>query len=291
MQWKFSIIIPIPKQDSDKLRPISLTSCLCKVFERILLNRLRFTLDSKLSGNLYGFMKGKSTKNCFIEYMNTESFSGVTTFLDLKSAFDIANRTVILEHLVDLGIKGKLLELIRSYLSDRTAKVYYKGYMTPFAEKFELGTPQGGVLSPFLFNVLMDKLLKSINLPNNQCKIICYADDICVRAPTSGDMQDILNQLYEQTKLLRLVISESKTKFYCSTGETMSLYVNNQSLEQCLSYKYLGIMTPLPKNYVTTLCKRLVDRLKPLKVLANRVSGVNISICRTFFYSISPISS
>ena len=111
-QWKYSIIIPISKQNSSKLRPISLTSCLCKVFERVILNRLQFSLNGKLSNNLYGFTKGKSTKDCFIEYMNSDKDTNVTTFLDLESAFDIAHRTVIMDHLVDLGVKGTLLEII-----------------------------------------------------------------------------------------------------------------------------------------------------------------------------------
>ena len=282
-QWKYSIIIPVPKQDTSKLRPISLTSCLCKVFERIILNRLQFTLSGKLSDNLFGFMKGKSTKDCFMEFMNSETYTGVTTFVDLKSAFDIANRTVIMDHLVELGVKGKLLEIIRSYFTDRYSKVYYKGYLTPTAKKFDLGTPQGGVLSPFLFNVLLDKLMKSVTLPNHNCKIICYADDICIRAPTMHDMQTIMDQISELTKDLGLVISIPKTKFQSTINQTESLYLDDQPLELCSSYKYLGIPSPLPADYTKTLCNKLSQRLKPLKVLANRIAGVNINLCRTFY--------
>ena len=205
-QWKFSIMIPVPKQDNSRFKPISLTSCLCYVFERILLNRLQYTLDGKLSDNLYGFVKGKSTKDCFMEFMNAEKSAGVTTFLDLQSAFDIANRSVILDHLATLGVKGTLLQLIRNYFSDRFSKVYYKGYLTPAPKVFELGTPQGGVLSPYLFNILMDKLIRSIVFPNNKCIVICYADDICIRAPNIHDMQIVLDQLSHLTKDLDLVI-------------------------------------------------------------------------------------
>ena len=60
-QWKHSLIIPVPKGETGKFRPISLTSCLCKVFERVILNRLRFSLHGKLSNYLYGFIRGRST--------------------------------------------------------------------------------------------------------------------------------------------------------------------------------------------------------------------------------------
>ena len=55
--WTSSTIVPIPKPSTDKFRPIiSLTSCFCKVFERIFLIRLRFQLEDKLSPRLYGFL-------------------------------------------------------------------------------------------------------------------------------------------------------------------------------------------------------------------------------------------
>ena len=111
-QWKHSLIIPVPKGETGKFRPISLTSCLCKVFERVILNRLQFSLHGKLSNNLYGFIRGRSTKNCFIEHMACNHTNGITVFLDIQAAFDTANPNVILEHLVDLGIKGQLLEII-----------------------------------------------------------------------------------------------------------------------------------------------------------------------------------
>ena len=88
-------------------------------------------------------MGGKSTRDCFGEYMKTEPYMNVTTFVDLKSAFDIANRSIILEHLASLGVDGKLLTWIRGYLSNRYSKVFYKGNITDNYRLFELGTPQG----------------------------------------------------------------------------------------------------------------------------------------------------
>ena len=139
------------------MRLISLT-----VLERIILNKIKYIIDDKLDKSLHGFMGGKSTRDCFGEYMKTEPYMNVTTFVDLKSAFDIANRSIILEHLASLGVDGKLLTWIRGYLSNRYSKVFYKGNITDNYRLFELGTPQGGVLSPFLFNILMDKLIKNL---------------------------------------------------------------------------------------------------------------------------------
>ena len=68
------------------------------------------------------------------------------------------------------------------YLSNRSASVLFRGVRSSTSQSFELGTPQGGVLSPMLFNVLMHKLVADIPLGDGE-SIICYADDICVSYP------------------------------------------------------------------------------------------------------------
>ena len=285
--WTSNLIVPVPKKDSDQMRPISLTSCLCKVLERIVLNRIKFILGDKLDKNLYGFMNGKSTRDCFAEYMISEPIRNVTTFVDLKSAFDKANRSIILEHLATLGIDGKLLTWVRGYLSNRYSKVYFRGYMTEDDKLFELGTPQGGVLSPFLFNVLIDRLIRNLKLKlhmeNISATIICYADDICFKTKTFQDMQILMTYFHDLTVKNGLVISVPKTKLQHTNNCTGEIKIGDNSIEKCKSYRYLGIETPLPKDYVKQLKTRITRRLRPLRLLAGRSAGANIDMCRTFY--------
>ena len=287
MHWTSSLIVPTSKKDSDQMRPISLTSCLCKLLERIRSNRIKYLSCDKLDKDLYGFVNGISTRNCFAEYMKTEPFMNVTTFVDLKSAFDKANRSIILEHLATLGIDGKLLSWVRGYLSDRHSKVFYRGYMTEEEKVFELGTPQGGVLSPLLFNILMDKLIRNLKLKLHRhdirATIICYADDICFRTNTVQDMQILMTHFHELTIKNGLVISIPKTKFQLSDNTAGEIMIGDKHIEKCNSYKYLGIETPLPKDYVIQLIVRLKSRLRPLKLLAGKDAGANINMCRTFY--------
>ena len=106
-----------------------------------------------------------------------------------------------------------------------------------------------------------------MQLPNNKCKIICYADDLCIKAPTLQDMQTILNQISTLTKELGLIVSISKTKFLATQDDSESLTFDEQPLESCSSYSYLGITTPPPVEFVKTLCQKLSQRLRPLRVL------------------------
>ncbi|XP_042891046.1 uncharacterized protein LOC122265711 [Penaeus japonicus] len=210
--WTSSIIVPIPKPGTDKFRPISLTSCFSKVLERILLARLMHRLQDKLSPSLYGFLPQRSTHHCLVELYTRLSSTSVVAFLDLKSAFDIANREIILDQLVDFGIQGNLLRWIRGFLSNRASCVMFRGFCSSY-ELFELGTPQGGVLSPFLFNVLMHRLLSLIPaIPGTT--VTCYADDICIHSTSPQDLQLFLHNFYVSSVSCGLIISPDKSRIF-----------------------------------------------------------------------------
>ncbi|XP_066956241.1 uncharacterized protein [Macrobrachium rosenbergii] len=70
----------------------------------------------------------------------------ILAFVDLKGAFDWTNSNVILEELVNRGIKGPLLRLTKNYLTGGSAKAWYQGCESE-EKLMEIGTPQGGVLS------------------------------------------------------------------------------------------------------------------------------------------------
>lgn len=87
-KWKRVIMIPIPKPNGD-FRPISLISCFSKMMERIILNRLLYAVGDRISSNIFGFIKGKSTSDCVIKCLSKEDKYKV--FIDLEGAFDKAN--------------------------------------------------------------------------------------------------------------------------------------------------------------------------------------------------------
>ena len=109
--WTTSTIIPIPKPGTAKFRPISLTSCFCKVLERILLTRLMYRLQGHLSPRLFGFLPQRSTHHCLLDLYSRLSRASVVAFIDLKSAFDVANRDIILDQLVAFFNSGQFVAM------------------------------------------------------------------------------------------------------------------------------------------------------------------------------------
>ena len=79
-------------------------------------------------------------------------------FLDIKSAFDAAWHPAVLAALIRRGCPAYLVKLVASFLSNRLALLAHKGSTASFT--INLGCPQGGVLSPFLWSVLIDDVLR-----------------------------------------------------------------------------------------------------------------------------------
>ncbi|MPC38260.1 hypothetical protein E2C01_031767 [Portunus trituberculatus] len=104
-----------------------LTALLECVLERILFTRLMYRLQDRHSPRLFGFLPQRSTHHCLVDLYSRISRDAVVAFIDLKSDFDVASRDIILDQLVDFGIRGNLLRWIRDYLSNRSSRVFFSG--------------------------------------------------------------------------------------------------------------------------------------------------------------------
>lgn len=103
--------------DFDVNKPISLCSCLSRMFERLVLNRIMHIMKDKFNHRMYGFLYGRGTAKTLAAY-HTHSESRYIVFLDLKSAFNKANVDVILYNLGKF-MKGKILNIVKDFLSPR----------------------------------------------------------------------------------------------------------------------------------------------------------------------------
>ena len=95
--------------------------------------------------------------------------------LDLSAAFDTIDHVILFEILVKyVGFRGKALDLIKSYFSDRTQRVQIDGILSEFAE-IVCGVPQGTVLGPLKFCLYMLPLSAILRFHNIGYHV--YADD------------------------------------------------------------------------------------------------------------------
>lgn len=287
--WKEATIQPIPKpKEPGKTRPISLLSCLGKTAERMVLNRLQYAAGP-LHDHIFAYTRGLGTRDCLLDMLTTiADTKAVVIFLDMEKAFELANAKAILTALARKGVGGKLLQWTKDFLTGRRARVRFQGRLSQ-AMQFDNGTPQGSILSPYLFNILMEEL---VTLPLARgAKLLCYADDIALITSGSHHMetaQEAIARVARKCLSLGLKINSEKTKaiYFNSNRPEVPLRVQQTEIEWVLSHQYLGIWLDCRLNLqqlVRTTKDRVKARLNVMRAMTATEGGANFRVLRLFY--------
>jgi hypothetical protein len=279
--WQQAIILPIFKDggldplEASSYMPISPTSCVSKVYERVLLNRLSTSLEdqNKLPEEQAGFRKDRCTlEQAFIlrEILDSRKSQKATyaCFIDLTNAVGSTWQDGMWYQLRATGVKGKLYRSIRSLYNQCKSAI-----LTPFGltDWFtsDLGTRQGAVLSPLLFSLLVNPLadlLKSqgfgVHLGDIHIACLLYADDLVLIADSEAQLRDMLDTATQFLRQWRFTVSERKSQVVAfGPGETQSLrdrvwQLGGVTIRDVQHYKYLGLL--FEKGVDGTVCKHLI---------------------------------
>lgn len=276
--WKVATILPLPKPGKvlsapASYRPISLLSYVGKLMEKLINVRLHHFLETSgaLRQTQGGFRRRYSAAFQFarVERVIRSALSSrscaVVVFCDLSSAFDVVWHTALLYKLSRAGIRGVMLRWLRSYLSDRSFKVFFEGEFSA-VRSVGSGVPQGSILAPTLFNVMMSDLPVVNGVGSAE-----YADDVCffcehsdVHVATSR-IQLMLDSFYRWTKKWGMSLNLLKTKamfFSRRRIDPPSLVVDNTNLEYVREYCYLGFHLDAPLLRWTSHIDNLKSRCR-----------------------------
>jgi len=203
-QWKEANIIPIPKQSPptiDKLRPVSLTSCLAKVAERRVCKWITDQIQPNIDSRQYGNQKGVSTTHCLIDVYHhmvsgVEKQGNVSTLVltDFSKAFDLIDHKIAVTKLLNLEVSPILVQWVVDFLTNRKQRVKYKDAYSDWV-LLNGGVPQGTVIGPVSF---LGMINDALNIPTP--KVWKYVDDLTIgeNRTYSGNscMQTSLDDLY-----------------------------------------------------------------------------------------------
>lgn len=306
-QWRNAIIIPIPKNNLNRLepsnyRPISLTSAVCKLYEQLIATRLTWFLDQNnlLTNIQCGARKGRSTYDHLLklqaQILNGFSHKQFTAaiFFDLQKAYDSTWRYKILKTLKKWGLKGNLPIFIKQFLSERFFQVKINSVLS---EKFKQinGIPQGSVLSVILFLIAINDISEC--LPHSVDGSL-FVDDFAIYITTKntkiakGLLSKCLRNLEKWSLKTGFTFSISKTTAIIFTRKhkipKMSLRLHNNPIAFQTSAKFLGLQFDrklLWKEHITNLKNECSKRMRILKYLSHTSWGADKETMLTLYRS------
>ena len=184
----------------------------------------------------------------------------------MSQAFDTVNHYTLIEKLINTNTPNLITRFIANYIRDRKAFTQYKN-KNSFKKQFKAGVPQGGVLSPALFNIYMSDL----PTPPRDIHVTTYADDITIYSSDKNytiaqqRLQPYLEDVQTWTKANDLKLNASKTMTTLFTPDPaeyrdeLSLQLDNTRLPTIRNHKILGL-TFDPKLTFNEHIKTLKDK-------------------------------
>ena len=291
-RWRGAKAVLIPKAGKNdyslprSFRPISLTSFLFKGMERVIGWHLEEVgVVNSLSRFQHAFRKGKSTDTCLSEVVDNIEASimrgklALGVFFDIEGAFDNVRNSKVIEGLRAKGVPTDIINWYDFYLSNRFVQVSL-GTLSR-CRSLTRGTPQGGILSPLVWNIVFDSLLDRLEgMPG--IKPMGYADDgmFLVTGICQQTLMDLAqpaintavkwgqdNGLKFSSKKTQVIWFHRKNKFEVKGN----LYINDSKIPFSEEVNYLGLTLTTRLNWNTHLVKKINKGKGKLSMLRSSI--------------------
>ncbi len=257
--WSKGLIVKLPKkgdlQNCDNWRGITLLSIPSKIFCRVLLNRIGEAIDIKLRQEQAGFRKGRgcidqifALRN-IIEQCLEWNVPLYINFIDFKKAFDSVHRETLWKILHSYGVPPKIVTLIKMFYDHFECSIILDNTISEWFT-VESGVRQGCILSPILFLVTIDWIMRKTTSDQprgikwtlfTQLEDLDFADDLAVLSTKHSNLQEKTNRLNKFAKQTGLDISTTKTQVMTiNTSMNTPITVNGEPLDFVDDFTYLG---------------------------------------------------
>ena len=294
--WEVGVILPLIKRgdntDCNNYRGITLLSVVSKVYERILEKRLKRILDSQLEEAQSGFRKGRSTHDHIftlkqlIEKRQRQNRDLYLGFIDIQKAFDSVQRKRVWQSLQQRGVPPKLRRNIQS-IYDVTRNYVRKDNAQSEEFLTKDGLRQGGVLSPALFIMIMDDVLKEVKPKISQVHVgyrnmkpigiseCLFADDLVILARSEVELQSNIETWRVALSKRNMKINMEKTRVMVVGKErkNVKIEVDGRKLQQVTVCKYLGVNIQDSGRQEAEINERVTAAVRAYHAMSNSFVG------------------
>ena len=275
-EWHVSLLVPVFKKGNPSMctnyRGIALMSTCAKLYNRLLLGRIRDGLDSHLRPNQNGFRPLRSTgqhvlawRRIHEEVIATKFASLYSTFIDFSKAFDSVDWNYIENIMLSYDIPVETVDAVMSVYYGATAAVKSDGDISDYFD-LGVGVLQGDTLAPYLFVLVIDWIMRNAvpdaslgfcvrervgtrsrcTSPAVYVTDLDFADDIAVLSSSATNMQIMILSIELWALKVGLKINGPKTEYLVSgyedplTPAPMFHLSSGLELKKVLDFKYLG---------------------------------------------------
>ena len=309
--WSLGVILPLFKKkgvatDPGNYRGITLLSCLSKLFTAILNRRLTKFIDKNLGNEQAGFRAKHSTMDHVfvlhhvIDFYRQQGRRLYCAFVDYSKAFDLVNRSALWHKLIQQGVEGKILTVIKNMYLEAKSCVRANGSLSNFFDIL-IGVRQGENLSPTLFAMFLNDFKDFLA---QSCKglehlgtfmqdqdtfarlyVLLYADDTVLLAESADELQTSLTRLKDYCDLWGLKVNKDKTQIVIfSKGRVLKrpiFYLGEDTIEVVDDYTYLGVVLNYNGNYLKAMANQKKSANRAMKALLGKARLLELDIDTT----------